>query len=74
MNRSDTNAPLGAGALVVQPTLGGKAIKVTKSFKAGKVRLSFLVPKKTKGKLFRVKIKVTASGQTATRLFTYKVH
>ena len=36
--------------------------------------LSLLVPKKTKGKSLRVKIKVTASGQTATRVFTYRVH
>ena len=74
VNRSDTRAPLSAGGLLVESTLGGKLIKLTKSFKAGKVRLSLVVPKKTKGKSLRVKIKVTASGQTATRVFTYRVH
>ena len=59
----DTDALLPAGKLVTHAD----------SFKAGKAQLSFVVPKTAKGKLLKVKITITASGQTAGRTYTYAV-
>ena len=57
----------------LRPVGGGKVLRHTDSFKAGKARLSFVVPKTAKGKLLKVEIKITASGQTASRTYTYAV-
>ena len=73
VKRSDTGAPLTTGRMVANPTVAGKLVKHVESFKAGKVRLTFVVPKTAKGKLLKIKIKITASGKTTTRLYTYKV-
>ncbi len=73
VKRSDTGTPLTAGRMACDPTLAGKPIKHTESFTGGEARLSLVVPRAAKGKQLKVKIKITASGQTATRLYTYKV-
>ena len=70
---SDTGAPLRTGRMVCDPSVAGRVIRHAESFTAGKARLSFVVPKTAKGKLLKVKIKITSSGQATTRLFTYKV-
>ena len=59
--------------MVADPTVAGKLLKHAESFKAGKARLTFVVPKTAKGKFLKIKIRITASGQTTTRLYTYKV-
>ena len=59
--------------MVCDPTVAGKLIRHVEWFKAGKARLSLVVPKTAKGKQLKVKIKITASGQTTTRLYAYKV-
>ena len=73
VTRSDTGAPLLTGKMACAPSVAGKAIRHTESFKAGKARLSLVVPKTAKGKLLKVKITITASGQTAGRTYTYAV-
>ena len=73
VKRSDTGAPLTAGRMVCNPTVAGKPVKHGESFKAGKAQLSLVVPKTAKGKQLKIKITITTSGQTATRLVTYKV-
>ena len=73
LKRSDTGAPLTTGRMVCDPSVAGKLIKHAESFKAGKARLSFVVPRTAKGKLLKVKIKITSSGQSATKTVTYKV-
>ena len=71
VTRSDTGAPLLTGKMARTRRSAGKVIRHTDSFKAGKARLSFVVPKTAKGKLLKVKIKITASGQTAGHTYTY---
>ena len=74
VKRSDTGAPLTAGRLVVGSTVAGKKVKNIASFKAGKAKVAVLLPKKAKGKLLRLTLRVTASGKTAARSsFTYTV-
>ena len=73
VTRSDTGARLLTGKMACNPSVAGKTIGHAESFKAGKARLSFVVPKTAKGKLLKVKIAITASGQTAGRTYTYPV-
>ena len=73
VKRSDTGAPLTAGRMVCDPSVAGKLIRHAESFKAGKARLTFLVPKTAKGKQLKIKIKIVSGGQSATKVFTYKV-
>ena len=62
-----------AGRMVADPTVNGKLVKHAESFKAGKARLTFVVPRTAKGKLLKIKLRISASGQTTTRLYTYNV-
>ena len=45
----------------------------SQSYKAGTARLSLLVPKTSIGKPLKLKLTITASGQTVTRTFTYLI-
>jgi hypothetical protein len=73
VTRSDTGTLLRSGRMDCAPSVAGKVIRHTESFKAGTARLSFVVPDAAKGKPLRVKIAITASGQTAGRTYTYAV-
>jgi hypothetical protein len=65
--------------MVCDASVAGKPITHAESFRAGIVRVSLAwprllgVPKSATGQLLRIEIRVTASGRTATRLFTYEV-
>ena len=73
VRRSDTGAPLTGGRLVWSPSAAGKPIKHAESFKAGKARLSLLVPRSARGTVLEIKLRIIVSGKTATRLYTYKI-
>lgn len=63
-------SPVPGGKMVCDPSVAGKVIAHSESFKNGQARLSFVVPKTAKGKLLRVSVKITATeaktGQTVT--------
>jgi hypothetical protein len=73
VTRSDSGRALLTGRMTCAPTIAGKLVKHTDSFKAGKVKLSLVVPKTAKGKLLKIKLAVTASGRTASRTYSYAV-
>ncbi len=73
VTRSDTGALMRTGTMVCNPSVAGKVVRHADSFKAGKARLSFVVPKTAQGKLLKIKIKITVLGQTASRTYTYAV-
>jgi len=73
VKRSDTEAPLTTGTMTCDPSVGGIIVKHTESFTSGKVRLSFVVPRTAKGRLLKVKVKITNGAQSATKVVTYKV-
>jgi hypothetical protein len=73
VTRSDTGAAL-TGKLVCDPSVAGKVIRHAESFKAGKIRLSLTVPATAKGKSLKVRITVTALGQSTGQTYTYAVH
>ncbi len=73
VTRSDTRAPLTRGKMVCDPSIAGKVIRHAESFKAGKARLSFVVPANASGKVLRVKVMIKTGRQSATRVATFKV-
>jgi hypothetical protein len=73
VTRSDTHARLLTGKLVCNPSVAGKRVRHAESFKAGKVRLSLVVPATARGKLLKVKITVIALGHTARHTYAFAV-
>jgi hypothetical protein len=73
VTRTDTGGLLTSGKMVCDPSIAGKVIAHTESFKAGTAKLSFLVPKTAKGKQLKVKLTIKAGTQSATKVVTYRV-
>ena len=73
VKRSDTGAPLTTGTMICDPSVAGKVVKHGESFKAGKAKLTFVVPKTAKGKLLKVKVKIVNGTQSSTKVVTYRV-
>lgn len=73
VTRSDDGQPLTDGRMVCDPSVKGKVVKHAESFTGGSAKLSFVVPKSSKAKLLKVKVRIIASGGTATRVATFKV-
>lgn len=73
VTRSDTGARLTTGRMICDPSVAGRVLRHAESFTGGKAKLSFLVPKAAKGKLLKVKVKIVAGGQSATRIATYRI-
>ena len=73
VKRSDNGAPLMTGRVTFAPTVAGRPITHTASFKAGRASVSFVVPKKTKGKLLKIKMTVVSGSQSAAKTVSYKV-
>ena len=70
------------GKMVCDPSVQGKVIAHSESFKGGTARLSFVIPKTAKGKLLKVNVKLTVkdSGSdgtgktvTASKVATFRV-
>ena len=73
VTRSDNGQPLTRGRMICDPSVRGKVVQHTESFKAGKARLSFLVPKTATGKVLKVKVTIESGGQAATKITTFRV-
>jgi hypothetical protein len=74
VRRGDTGGPLtGGGAVTCKATVGGKAVKATGRFGAGKPQCVLRVPANAKGKLVRGSLTVTFKGKTATKAFSFRV-
>jgi hypothetical protein len=72
-------SPVPSGKMVCDPSVAGKVIAHSESFKNSQARLSFVIPKTAKGKLLKVSVKITATekktGKTvsATRIAAFRV-
>ena len=73
VRRSDTGRPLKAGKLSADPSVAGRIVPHTESFRAGTARVSFVVPATAAGKLLTVRVRITASGRSAKRTATFRV-
>lgn len=72
-------SPVPSGKMVCDPSVAGKVIPHSESFKNSQARLSFVIPKAAKSKPLRVRVKITATekktGKTvsATKIATFHV-
>jgi len=73
ITRSDTRAPLRAGAMLCDPSVAGRMLHHEESFRQGTARLTFLVPASATGKKLTVKLSITAAGRTAKTIATFLV-
>lgn len=73
VTRSDNGQPLMTGQMICHPYVSGTQLLHAESFKSGKARLSFLVPKAAKGKQLQLKMTIKAGQQSATRVATFRV-
>ena len=71
--RSDNGARLTEGTMTGSASVAGRALKYAKKFKSGYAWLTFVIPKTAKGKQLKVKVTITANGQTASKAATYTV-
>jgi hypothetical protein len=73
VTQSGTKKPLLGGRMDCSPTVAGRQIAHTDSFRHGKARLSFVVPLTAKGKVLRVRIEITSSGRTVGHTYAYGI-
>ena len=64
--------PLTRGTMICDPSIGGRTLRHTDSFRSGKVRLALVAPSDAAGKLLKVKVTVRST-QSATRVSTFHV-
>jgi hypothetical protein len=73
VTRNDTGAALTTGKMICDPSVNGKVLPHTESFKSGTAKLSFLIPKTMKGKQLAVKVTIKVGTQSTTRVVTYRI-
>jgi uncharacterized repeat protein (TIGR01451 family) len=73
VTRSDTGKPLMSGRMICDPSVRGKIVRHSESFRNGKARLAFTIPKSAKGKLLRVRVMIRSGTQATTRIATFRV-
>lgn len=73
VTRSDTDAPLTAGTMRCDPTIGRRLVPHTERFGGGVARVTVRVPRAAKGKRLVLRLTVTSNGRTATRLTAFRV-
>lgn len=71
VTRSDTGKPLTTGAMICDPSVAGKTVAHTESFKKGLARLAFTVP--SSAKLLKVKVMIKSGGRSATKVSSFAV-
>jgi hypothetical protein len=73
VTRSDNGAVLRQGTMICDPSVAGKVLRHTEQFKAGNARLSFAVPRGTKGKALKVKVTIKVGTQSTTRVASFRI-
>jgi hypothetical protein len=73
VTRSDTGAPLARGTMICAPSVAGRTIPHTESFKRGTARLSLVVPASAAGKALKVKVTIKSGRQSATTVASFRV-
>jgi len=73
ITRSDDGAPLTSATIGCTTKVAGKVVPHKHTFANGTIKATLLVPKAAKGRQLKIAVKVTAEGQAATKVFTFKV-
>src|SRR5215831_14166780 len=71
--RSDTKSPLLSGKMICDPSVAGKVIAHSESFRKGTARLSFVVPAKAAGKVLTIRLTISAAGGSSTKVTAFRV-
>jgi hypothetical protein len=59
--------------MICDPSVAGKVLRHAEQFKAGNARLSFAVPRGTKGKSLKVKVTIKVGTQSTTRVAGFRI-
>jgi hypothetical protein len=73
VTRSDNGRQLARGRMICDPSVKGKVIEHTESFRNGKARLVFTVPRTAAHKLMTVKLTIRLGSQATTRIVTFLI-
>src|SRR5262249_51231427 len=66
-------APLTAGTMIFSPTVDGRSLPHTGSFRSGTARGNLVVPADAAGKVLKVKLTIRAAGGSATRTASFHI-
>jgi hypothetical protein len=72
VTRSDTKRPLTSGKMICDPSVAGKVVKHSESFRGGTARLSFVVPANAGRKTLKVKVTIKGAGGSATKVASFR--
>jgi hypothetical protein len=73
VKRSDNGGALTTGRMTCDPILAGVVLKHNESFQSGLARVTFVVPKKARGKLLKIRVTIRTGARSATKVATFKV-
>ncbi len=73
VRRSDTHAPLLAGAMHCEPTIAGRPLVHRERLTSGKAHLWVRIPTAAHGQTLRVRLTITSKGASATRTTTFRI-
>jgi hypothetical protein len=73
VRRSDNHALLKTGKMTCDPKVAGKVLRHSESFKNGKARLSFLIPKNAAGKKVKVTVAIKVGNRLSRRVASFRI-
>jgi hypothetical protein len=73
VTRSDDGKPMTSATVGCKTTVAGKTVRHTHTFANGKIKAVVTMPNAAKGKQLKVALKVTADGQAAAKVVTFKI-
>ena len=73
VTRSDNGRPFLRGKMTGDPSIAGRVVQHTESFKGGTARVSLVVPASATGKTLRVAVAIRDGSTKASRVATYRV-
>jgi Calx-beta domain len=73
VTRSDTGTPFLRGRMSGDPSIAGRVVQHTESFRGGTARVALVVPTNTAGKTLKVTVAIKDGTTSATRVATFRV-
>jgi hypothetical protein len=73
VTRSDNGRPFLRGRMTGDPSIAGRVVQHTESFRAGTARVSLAVPTNAIGKTLRVTVAIRDGATKVTRVATYRI-
>ena len=73
VTRSDNGRPFLRGTMTGDPSIAGRVVQHTESFKGGTARVSLVVPASATGKTLRVAVAIKDGATKTSRVATYRI-